>query len=215
MIDSVAINLSKALLGALAKMLEDITASSNVSLTAAGDLDDVDRSKNGDGQAYKRIIESHQQAVSKLMWRFSRDRRMHEELVQDVFVEAYLSLKSFKGTGAFENWLAKIATRVGYRYWKENIRQNSIASLSSDDFERLAQKNIEKIDAGKAALIVHELLSQLGPRDRLVLTLRYLQQCTIEETAKRTGWSKVMVKVQTWRAIGKLEKILKDIKEEK
>jgi hypothetical protein len=31
-----------------------------------------------------------------VLWRFSRDRRVHEELVQDVFVEAYLSLGRYR-----------------------------------------------------------------------------------------------------------------------
>jgi RNA polymerase sigma-70 factor (ECF subfamily) len=52
------------------------------------------------------------------------------------------------------------------------------------------------------------LLAQLRPRDRLVLTLRYLEGCDVAETARRTGWTRGMVKVQAVRAKKKLEKLV-------
>jgi RNA polymerase sigma factor (sigma-70 family) len=55
--------------------------------------------------------------------------------------------------------------------------------------------------------LVHRLLAQLRPRDRLVLTLRYLEGCDVAETSRRTGWTKSMVKVQTNRAKKRLEKL--------
>ena len=48
----------------------------------------------------------------------------------------------------------------------------------------------------------------MPPRDRLVLTLRYLDQCDVAETARRTGWTRTMVKVQTLRARNKLRKLI-------
>jgi RNA polymerase sigma factor (sigma-70 family) len=48
----------------------------------------------------------------------------------------------------------------------------------------------------------------MPPRDRLVLTLRYLEQCDVAETARRTGWTRTMVKVQTLRARNKLRKLI-------
>jgi DNA-directed RNA polymerase specialized sigma24 family protein len=48
----------------------------------------------------------------------------------------------------------------------------------------------------------------MAPRDRLVLTLRYLEECDVVETARRTGWTKTMVKVQTLRARNRLRKLI-------
>jgi RNA polymerase sigma factor (sigma-70 family) len=60
----------------------------------------------------------------------------------------------------------------------------------------------------EAAEVLHTLLNQLPPRDRLVLTLRFIEQCDIEETARRTGWTAALVKVQTHRAKQKLKRLL-------
>jgi hypothetical protein len=85
--------------------------------TDAAELEDIRRSRRGDSDAYRRLIERHQEHVGRILWRFSRDRLVHEELVQDVFVEAYMSLSSYRAKAPFAHWLSRIATRVGYRYW--------------------------------------------------------------------------------------------------
>ena len=177
-------------------------------------IEDVQQSLQGDPEAYRRLIERHQEYIGRVLWRFSRDRRVHEELVQDVFVEAYLSLGRYHGKAPFVHWLSRIATRVGYRYWKQIDRQKKRESFTLEEWDQLPCDSVEKMDASQAAALVHRLLGQLPPRDRLVLTLRYLEECDVAETAQRTGWTKSMVKVQTWRARKKLEKLMTESEKE-
>src|SRR3990172_8455286 len=137
------------------------------------DWTDIRASLGGDSEAYRRLVVRYQGQVSKLLWRFSRDRQIHEELVQDVFVEAYLSLKGFKGASPFSHWLSRIATRVGYRLWRQTARQSDTGGLSQEELEQFADEEIDRIQVDDAAALVHRVLAQLPPRDRLVLTLRY------------------------------------------
>jgi RNA polymerase sigma-70 factor (ECF subfamily) len=173
----------------------------------AAELEDVRLSRRGDSDAYTRLIKQHQPYVSRILWRFSRDRLVHEELVQDVFVEAYLSLGSYRQKAPFGHWLSRIATRVGYRYWKQMARRQEMESFSLAEWDQLPDELPEDMDPGQAADLLHRLLAQLSPRDRLVLTLRYLEGCDVAETARRTGWTKSMVKVQSKRARMRLEKL--------
>ncbi len=177
---------------------------------AARDVDDIRQARQGDSEAYRRLIERHQKHVAKILWRFSRDRLVHEELVQDVFVEAYMSLNGYRGKAPFGHWLARISTRVGYRYWKEKARQKATEPFSIEEWDGVADddENIQTVDPEQAAGILHQVLGQLPPRDRLVLVLRYLEGCDVAETARRTGWTKAMVKVQALRARGKLKRLL-------
>jgi RNA polymerase sigma-70 factor (ECF subfamily) len=175
--------------------------------TLAAELEDVRLSRRGDSDAYTRLIKQHQPYISRILWRFSRDRLVHEELVQDVFVEAYMSLGSYRQKAPFGHWLSRIATRVGYRYWKQMARRGETESFSLAEWDQLPDESPEDMDPGRAAELLHRLLAQLSPRDRLVLTLRYLEGCDVAETARRTGWTKSMVKVQTMRARKRLEKL--------
>jgi RNA polymerase sigma-70 factor (ECF subfamily) len=176
--------------------------------TIAEDRDDIDKTRAGDPDAYERLVQRHQNHVARIVWRFSRDRVVHEELVQDVFVEAYLSLNTYRGKAPFEHWLARIATRVGFRFWKEKAKQKDAATFSLAEWDQLADDDtVGNLEADQAADLLHRLLEQLPPRDRLVLMLRYLEGCDVAETARRTGWTKTMVKVQALRAREKLKKL--------
>ncbi len=176
------------------------------------DLQNVKRTRDGDPEAYRRLIERHQDYVGRILWRFSRDRRVHEELVQDVFVEAYLSLSGYHSKAPFEHWLARIATRVGYRYWKEKARGRKTEPFDLQAWDEATGDGelARALEPDHAAELLHRLLEQMTPRDRLVLTLRYLDQCDVAETAQRTGWTRTMVKVQTLRARRKLRKLVEE-----
>jgi len=186
----------------------------NATADAAGDLEDIRQSRHGDGDAYRRLIERHQKHVGRILWRFSRDRRVHEELVQDVFVQAYLNLDDYRGRAPFAHWLARIATHIGYGHWRRSERRRRIEHFSLEQWDQAAGETPLQTDASEAGELVHKLLAQLPPRDRLVLTLRYLEECSIAETAERTGWTQTMVKVQTFRAKKKLERLFQRIEKE-
>jgi RNA polymerase sigma-70 factor (ECF subfamily) len=113
-------------------------------------------------------------------------------------------LKNYKGKAPFLHWISRIATYVGYKYWKKKSKDKEFQTLSSDEIDQLNNIQSDDVEPSQASEILHNLLEKLPPRDRLVLTLRYLDDKNIEETAQLTGWSKTMVKVQTLRAKKKL-----------
>jgi len=176
--------------------------------SAAQDLTDIRRCLNGDRDCYQRLIERHQQRIAALMWRFSREPATHEELVQDVFVEAYLSLGSYRARAPFEHWLARIATRVGYRFWRRQARERATSPLAIEEWDRILQPAGADTAPKEAAELLNRLLMQLKPRDRLVLTLRYLEELSVAETAQRLGWSQALVKIQSLRARRRLKALV-------
>ncbi len=138
---------------------------------------------------------------------FAREPADLEELVQDVFVEAYYSLPSFRGDGPFAAWLARIATRVGYRHWKQ-LRRIKEQPRDNTWWNDLQQRATQSSDPAAAAQLVHRLLDGLRPRDRLVLLLLYVEGYSLDEAARLSGWSKTMVKVQAYRARRRLRDVL-------
>lgn len=170
------------------------------------DATDIRDSLAGDGDAYARLVKRYQQPIASAMWRFTRDHQQWEELVQEVFVEGYLSLKTYSAKAPLLHWLRRIATRVGYRYWKNQQRRKN-ETRWTEETEELASTAGEVGSSQEAAELVHRMLAELAPRDRLVMTLTYLEEHNIAEVAQLTGWSKSMVKVQLHRARKRLTKI--------
>ncbi len=171
------------------------------------DLDrlDIKACLDGDDEAYRRLVERHQQQVARLMWRFSRNKGVIEELVQETFVQAYMSLSGFRGDGSFAGWLSRIATRVGYRFWKSQAKNKAHYQL--DETEVIEEADDSQLNPATAGRVIEWLLEQLGDADRLVLTLMYFESCRTEDIAQRMGWTRGMVKMRAFRARRKLKAI--------
>lgn len=177
--------------------------SQRVASAEDANLADVRAAASGDGEAYGRVIRRYQDLIARRMLRFARDQRTLEELVHDVFVEAYFSLRTFRGDAPFEHWLQRIATRVGYRHWTQRGRMPTQADVHL--YEPEAESDSSALDSVDE---VEVALEKMPPRDRLVLTLLYLESRSVAEAADLAGWSESMVKVQAHRARQKLRGLL-------
>lgn len=162
--------------------------------------EDIKKSIRGDGDAYARLISSHQDSVARWMCRFTRDPRELEELVHDVFIEAYYSLSGWRGDAEFSHWLNRIATRVGFKYWKR--RKSTVRGLPAG-----IDPAAEGVESSQAEEVLDAALEQLRPRERLVLALLYIEGLSVAEAAQCAGWTKIAVKVQAHRARKKLRSI--------
>ena len=169
------------------------------------DYNDICDSLAGDQKAFERLVIRYQPRIIRLMWRFSRDRQTCERLVQDVFVEAYFSLKTYKAKAPFEHWLSRIASRVGYRHFKEQDKEKQ--TLPLPDFDIAAADSQQQDDPEKAAELLYWLLAKLPATDRLALTLVYLEDCSVKDVADKTGWTTPAVKMRLSRARKKLKEI--------
>lgn len=173
------------------------------------DWHDIRASLGGDHQAYARLVERYEQTIFAQMWRFTRDRRILEELVQDVFVEAFVHLAKFRGEAPFIHWLRRIATRVGYRFWKLEARARRRGEI-------LARVGIvlpvtpEIPEPSEAAQALFRMLEHLPLKDRLILTLYYFEDYDTKQIAEMVGWNPTLVRVRMHRACRKLRRLLTD-----
>ncbi len=163
------------------------------------------KARNGDPDAYARVIRHYQGVVARRMGRFARNRQAVEELTQDVFVQAYLSLGSFAGAAPFSHWLNRIATRVGLRYWEQ--QKKLPAQVSDHALDGLkAAADTDRAQAARDALDI--VLARLEPMDRMVIVLIHLEGKSAREAADLLGRTVTMTKVQAFRARHRLKKII-------
>jgi RNA polymerase sigma-70 factor, ECF subfamily len=171
------------------------------------DLIDIKKTLSGDDQAFSRLLKRYEGVVTAWMWRFTRDPNTLAELVQEVFVQAYFSLGSYKARAKFKTWLLAIATRVGYAHFKNIEREKKKEAAASQWFKQILD---EKNDPGpeEAAEVLHNVFKELPAKERLVLTLSYFQDMNTKDIAEVTGFSQSLVKVRAYRARKKLKVLL-------
>ena len=96
----------------------------------------VERSRDGDLEAFNQIVRRYQLRVYNLAARILGDRTAAEDVAQDTFVSAYKALARFRG-GSLRAWLLRIASNQCYdrlRSAKRRPEQSLDEALESPGF---------------------------------------------------------------------------------
>jgi len=181
----------------------------------------VRRVLDGDVNAFESVMRRHGVLVLTIVKKHVPEHAV-EETAQEAFVRAYQSLATFKGTGDLGQWLASIAVRTCCDYWRKAYRSREIPlSVLTENHsqwleEVISQRPEEAPDEREPQVEAREVLNwalgKLSAGDRMVLELVYLEELSVQEAAELLGWSKANVKVRSFRARMKLEKILSKVK---
>jgi len=171
----------------------------------------------GDSLAFEQLVERHKALVARIVGR-KVPRQEAAEMVQEVFIKAFISLPDFRPLKPFSHWLSTLAVRACHDYWRAHYRRREVPfSALSPEPGGKEESRVEAAMAGEAPDRYQEYedwelldwaLGQLSPGDRMAVTLVNLEGYSIAEAAEALGWSQTMVKVRAFRARRKLQTLI-------
>ncbi len=172
-------------------------------------------------QAAARALVDHLYPLVIRIVRAHLPRRVAEEdLAQDIFLKMFARLEQYKGAVPFPHWVSRIAVTTCIDQLRAQKRRPEFrwADLSENEADVLDavmtnENDVEAGDALAARELVHKLLGELKPDDRMVIKLLDLEQKTIAEISGLTGWSQSLVKVRAFRARRKLQKLFQELEQ--
>lgn len=132
-----------------------------------------------------------------------------EEITQESFYQAYLSLKRFRGDCSIKSWLCQIAKNTYYNYMKTHSKESCIedAILTKHD-----NMNLDTMTENKQLIIhIKEIISNLDERSQSVVMYRLFDELPYKEIGKLTGIRETTAKVIFSRAKIKIKQQLKEI----
>jgi RNA polymerase sigma-70 factor (ECF subfamily) len=176
---------------------------------------------NGDTESFEPLVNKYLPRVFATVRRYARRESEVEDIVQEVWLKAFQKLKSFRGEAPFEHWLMRLTVRTCYDSLRahQRNRETTFSELTEpehdwlDRFMNQPEAASETSDAARQ--LVERLLDQLSPPARLVITLLEIEERSIKEISKLTGWSVPLVKVRAFRARAEMRKCLEKIVTEK
>ncbi len=75
------------------------------------ELELIERSKQGDVDAFNRLVLTYQTQVYNVALRMLGNPHTAEDVAQEAFISAFRSIRSFRG-GSFRAWLLHIAANA-------------------------------------------------------------------------------------------------------
>jgi len=164
----------------------------------------VAASKRGDQDAFAQLVQQHQRRVFNLVFRMLQEYEETNEVTQEAFLAAWQGLPSFRGDARFSTWLYRIAYNCSLKQLEQRKRDRALQSAIESE-QIVAQANQpDRIDAELEAHtrseMLHEQLSHLPAKYRIVLVLRHLQEMTYEEMAEILTMPIGTIKTHLFRA---------------
>jgi RNA polymerase sigma factor (sigma-70 family) len=156
----------------------------------------------GDISEFSYFIEKYKDMAFSIAFRIIDNREDAEEIVQDSFLRAFKSLKKFRFDSKFSTWFYRI------------VVNNSLSKLKREkqdtcniDIDKVSDSIIENVESVYKGLIhadqqkfINYALGELCIEDKLLLTLYYLNENSIEEISEITNISQQTLKMKIHRA---------------
>jgi RNA polymerase sigma-70 factor (ECF subfamily) len=175
----------------------------------------VELAKSGDKSAFRELVEKYQQRAFFVAQRVLGSDSDAEDVVQESFVKAYLSLTSFKGESAFYSWLYRIVYNMAIDERRRKARKGGVAEdldgltesqmleFSNSESPETAVGNRQELQRLQLAL------KQLSPEHREVLVMRELDGLAYEEIADTLGINRGTIMSRLFYARRNLFKLIR------
>ena len=191
-----------------------VSASGRAEIREMTDEDVVRMAQQGDVAAFERIYRLHSRKVYTLCLRMVSDRSEAEDLTQEVFLQLFRKINTFRGASAFSTWLHRMSVNIVLlRLRKKSPLEKSPATITNPE----EGSSVEGREFGgpdlrlKGALdrmALETAINELPPGYQAMFILHDVQGYKHDEIAEIFGCSAGNSKSQVHKARTRLRELL-------
>lgn len=176
----------------------------------------VEQVLGGDANAFRVLVERYSRMVFATAFRMTGDEHDAEDVVQETFLRAYRSLRTFELRSSFSTWLFRIAVNCGMTTLRVREKTPLKVSIEPQDDDETVQHQLRSTNPGPDRMLygaeMQERLASamklLSPMEKTAFVLRHFEDRSIEEIASVLQVRGGAVKHSIFRAVHKLREAL-------
>ena len=175
----------------------------------ASDLELVRAAAAGDSMAFEKLYELHNRRVYSLCLRMLGNPTQAEDLTQDIFLQVYRKLASFRGDSAFTTWLHRLTVnQVLMHFRKRGVKMEQTSE--EGDFTNIVETPLQSTRRTSLIdrLALDQAMAELPPGYRTVFVLHDVEGYEHGEIARLLGVSVGTSKSQLHKARMRLRDLL-------
>jgi RNA polymerase sigma-70 factor (ECF subfamily) len=179
----------------------------------------VTRVREGDRGAFDILIKRYRERLYGMVYHMMANTADAADLTQDIFIQAFRSIHSFKGKSSFFTWLYRIGVNKTLEYIRHNKRRRFF-SLQAMDGQAIGEgfwRSTAVHDNAEKHAYLHELqeklneaLQKLSNKHRMVVVLYELENMSHSEIAAILKCSEGTVRSRLHYAKSQLKEFLKE-----
>lgn len=167
---------------------------------------------NGSPTAFRKLFARHRTDVQRLVFRMMGARSDLDDVVQEVFIQVFRSLRDFRGQSKFSTWLHRVTVNVVLMQRRAAKSRPSYAEeaphdIVADDDQVLPDEDAARRERMRA---FSRLLARLADKKRDVFVLHELEGMSPAEISEAVGAPVLTVRTRLFYARRELEQMWKD-----
>jgi RNA polymerase sigma-70 factor (ECF subfamily) len=177
------------------------------------ETDLISRCQQGDQEALKGIFEKYQKKVYRIAYGVVRQREDALDVVQEVFIKLFRSIKNFKGRSQFYTYLYRMTMNTAI----DHARKTGKQSMASLDEEGSFQPSDEPEKGPERILLQKELeervkmaMEKLPAEQRAAIIFKDVEGLSYQEMAEAMGCSIGTVMSRLHYGRKRMQELLKD-----
>lgn len=182
---------------------------------AKGDLLLVDEAKKGNEKAFASLMNRYRDSIYYMLLKMVNNPYDAEDLTIEAFGKAFRNIESYTPRFAFSTWLFKIATNNCVDFIRKKQLSPTPLDHLQDSLDNVTVNIQSDLPDPEESLINHQkiaalkdIVSQLKPRYKTLIELRYYKEYSYEEISSELNLPIGTVKAQLYRAKTLLYNIL-------
>lgn len=173
----------------------------------------IERLQKRDERAFLELVQLYQGRVYKLVFRILGRRDEAEDMAQEVFVQVFKAVSTFRGDSKLSTWIYRITVnlcknRIKYlgrrRTEAREEEEPGLDGGSQDGAPGVTAGSVSRpdhmVEGYQLEQIVHTCMAEMDPDFREVLVLRDIEDLTYDELSEITGLPDGTVKSRLHRA---------------
>ena len=169
-------------------------------------------SLNKDEAAFRKIVEYFQRMVYSFAYRMLCDEDDAKDITQETFIRVWLHLSDYDCEKKFSTWIYAITSNLCFDRLKTKKRKFEVEYSEQLITELISDEDIEReLINSELANIILTLTNELTAKQKIVFTLRYLEDLSVKEIIQVTGMTAEKIKSNQYLAkktiSNKIEKI--------
>jgi RNA polymerase sigma-70 factor (ECF subfamily) len=179
----------------------------------------IAKAREGDGDAYGRLVSANQDRIYASVLRQVRDEHKAMDITQEAFIQAYRAIDTYEDRARFSTWMYRIAMNLitsHYRHERAQKRGGSKTETSLQ-IEGMPEPSADQrtpddqVAAEDIGVLVRAAIDELEDEYRDVVVMRDLQAMSYEEIAETLDIAPGTVRSRLHRGREKLKDKLKHL----
>jgi RNA polymerase sigma-70 factor, ECF subfamily len=167
------------------------------------------RVAEGDRGAFAAIIETHQERVWAVAYRFTQRRDDADDISQEAFIRLWNAAPRWEPAARLSTWLYRVVTNLCLDYRRKQA--HAPVALTAETVEPAAPK-VAEMESKETVARVQRAVAALPERQRVAVILHRYEGMSYREMAQATGWGEAAIESLLSRAYAALRTQLADLR---